>query len=371
MAQSRLYTPLMIGDLEVKHRIGMAPLTRLRATEDRVPTALMKQYYGQRAVEPGTLIISEGTFVSRLGGGFPHAPGIWREDQVAAWKTITDDVHSKGAFIYCQIFGMGRAANLETSCKEGVPILAPSAIPINDVSPMPREMTLDEIKETIQDFVKASTNAIRAGFDGVEIHVANGYLLDQFLQDVSNKRDDDYGGSIENRSRLAHEVIEAVAASIGPQRVGFRLSPWSTFQGMGMKDPIPQFTDLIAKVSQLNIAYIHLVESRIAGAEDREGSESIDFAYELWKGPILVAGGYTPEEARILVDERQANKDILVIFGRLFISNPDLVYRIKRGLALSAYNRETFYVPESAAGYSDYPYSPVHEGDLAGEDVRY
>ena len=360
MAQSRLFKPFKIGDVEVKHRIGMAPLTRLRATENRVPTALMKEYYGQRAVEPGTLLISEGTFASKNCGGFPHAPGIFQEDQVAAWRTITDEVHSKGSFIYCQLFGMGRAADVETSRKEGVPILAPSAIPIDGNSAVPRAMTLDEIRQTIQDFVDSSKNAIRAGFDGVEIHVANGYLLDQFLQDGSNKREDDYGGSIENRSRLAHDVIKAVAAAIGPQRVGLRLSPWSTFQGMRMDDPIPQYTDLVNKASQSNIAYLHLIESRVVGTVDVADVESLDFVYDLWKGPILIAGGYTPQEAQALVEGKYANRDVMVIFGRSFISNPDLVYRVKEGLPLSAYNRSTFYVLQSAIGYVDYPYSSAY-----------
>ncbi|KAJ6144660.1 hypothetical protein N7470_008555 [Penicillium chermesinum] len=330
----------------------MAPLTRLRATEDRVPTDLMKEYYGQRAVEPGTLLIAEGTFISAICGGFPHAPGIWREDQVTAWKQITDEVHRKGSFIYCQLFAMGRAADVETSRRE-----APSALPIDEGAAVPREMTIGEIKQTIQDFVNASKNAIRAGFDGVEVHLANGYLLDQFLQEVSNKRDDEYGGSIENRSRLPDEVIKAVSAAIGPSRVGLRLSPWSRFQGMGIDNPIPQHTDIITKASKIGIAYIHLIESRVFGSQDGEGSETLDFAYNLWKGPILVGGGYTPQEAQVLVDEKHPDKDILVIFGRHFISNPDLVYRVKQGLALNAHNRDTFYRIQSAVGYLDYPYS--------------
>ncbi|RSL96031.1 hypothetical protein CDV31_013638 [Fusarium ambrosium] len=357
MPQSRLFKPLKIGNVEIKHRIGMAPLTRLRATYDRVPTPLMKDYYGQRAGVPGTLIISEGTFIAANCGGFVHGPGIWREDQVAAWKDITDEVHGKGSFIYCQLFAMGRAGDAEVAKKEGFAIKAPSTIPIESGAAVPEAMTIEEIKQTVKDFVDAAKNAIRAGFDGVEIHGANGYLLDQFIQDTSNQRNDEYGGSIENRSRLLIEVIEAVSETIGPERVGLRLSPWSTFQGMRMQDPIPQFTDIIKKTSPYNIAYLHVVESRISGSEDANGQEGLDFAYDNWNGPLLVAGGYTPEEARKLVDEKYPEKDIVVIFGRYFLANPDLVYRIKEGLELNRYNRKSFYVYESPVGYSDYPFS--------------
>lgn len=358
MFQSRLFTPLKIGDMEIQHRIGMAPLTRLRATNNRLPTPLMKEYYGQRAVEPGTLIITEGTFILAAAcSGFANAPGLWREDQISTWKTITDNVHSKGCFIFCQLFAMGRAGNTETARKEGFPIVAPSSIPKEEGAPVPHAMTIEEIQQTIQEFVHASKNAIRAGFDGVEIHGANGYLLDQFLQDVSNIREDAYGGSVENRSRLLDDVLKAVAKAIGPQRVGLRLSPWSTFQGMRMADPIPQFSDIIVKARSSNIGYLHLVESRISGADDYEGHEQLDFAYNLWNGPLLVAGGYTPKEAKELVDNKYPDKDILVLFGRSFIANPDLVFRIRKGLALNAYDRSTFYVAESPVGYVDYEFS--------------
>ncbi|OQE19338.1 hypothetical protein PENFLA_c019G01622 [Penicillium flavigenum] len=357
MPQSRLFKPLKIGDMEVKHRIGMAPLTRFRATEDRVSTPLMKEYYSQRAAVPGTLIITEGTFISATCGGFPHAPGIWREDQVAAWRVVTDEIHRKGCFIFCQLFAMGRAADIDVARKEGFDIVAPSAIPMEEGAVIPKAMTTDEIKQTIRDFVNASKNAIRAGFDGVEVHGANGYLLDQFIQDVSNKRDDEYGGNVENRSRLLDDVIRAVVHAIGPECVGLRLSPWSTFQGMRMRNPIPQFTDVISKAERADIAYIHLVESRISGSQDYDGHDTLDFAYDLWNGPFLIAGGYTSHEARKLVDEKYPDKDIMVIFGRHFISNPDLIFRIKKGLELNAYNRDSFYVFESAVGYSDYPFS--------------
>ncbi|KAL4786415.1 hypothetical protein BJX76DRAFT_365795 [Aspergillus varians] len=358
MAEPRLFKPLKIGNVEVNHRIGMAPLTRSRATDDRVPTPLMKEYYSQRASVPGTLILSEGTFISPSAcGGFANAPGIWSEDQVAAWKTITDEVHRKGCTIFCQIFAMGRAADVQVAIKDGVGIVGPSAIPIDQGAPIPRPMTIEEIEQTVQGFANAAKNAIRAGFDGVECHGANGYLADQFIQDTSNNRDDKYGGSVQNRSRFINEVMEAVVDAVGPERVGLRLSPWSQFQGMGMENPLPQFTDIIAKASHLNLAYLHLVEARVSGGSDYGGNDRLDFAYKLWNGPLLVAGGYSPLDAQRLLDEEYPDKDIVVIFGRHFIANPDLVYRVKEGLELTAYDRETFYVRNSPVGYIDYPFS--------------
>ncbi|KAF4498656.1 NADPH2 dehydrogenase chain OYE2 [Fusarium agapanthi] len=359
MSDSRLFQPMKVGNIKVQHRIGMAPLTRLRASIERVPNALMKEYYGQRASIPGTLIITEGTLVSpAAGGGFARTPGIWNQEQVSAWKEITDEVHRKGSFIFVQLFAMGRAATVEVARDEGIDIIGPSAIPIEGSPAQPRAMTLEEIHEMVEAFVTASENAVKAGFDGVEIHGANGYLLDQFLQDVSNQRDDEYGGSIENRSRLITEILERTVQAIGPERVGIRLSPWSTFQSMRMKDPIPQFTDIINKASRLNLAYLHLIESRISGSQDYQyhGCEKLDFAYGLWKGPFLIAGGYKLKEAERLVDEEHPDKDIMVMFGRNFLANPDLVYRIKEGLELNPYERKTFYSSD-LEGYVDYPFA--------------
>ncbi|KAJ8123157.1 hypothetical protein ONZ43_g823 [Nemania bipapillata] len=358
MAESRLFEPLRIGNFEVKHRIGMAPLTRFRATIDRVPTPMMKEYYGQRAAVPGTLIISEGTFISPAAcGGFPYAPGIWSEDQISAWKTITDEVHRKGCYIFCQIAALGRAAQAEESEKQGISVVGPSAIPIDESSPVPRAMTIPEIKQTIRDFVTASENAIRAGFDGVEFHGASGFLIDQFAQDVSNKRDDEYGGSVENRSRFINEIMTAVVDAVGPERAALRLSPWSTFQGMTMENPIPQYADIIDKAGRLGLAYLHLVEARLTENHEFVDGKRLDFAYKLWDGPLLVAGGYEAADARRLVDEEYPDKKIVVIFGRHFLSNPDLVYRIREGLELNEYERDTFYAIGSEVGYLDYPFS--------------
>ncbi|KAF5962532.1 putative NADPH2 dehydrogenase chain OYE2 [Fusarium bulbicola] len=359
MSESRLFQPMKIGNIKVQHRIGMAPLTRLRATIDRVPNALMKEYYGQRASISGTLIITEGTLVSpAAGGGFARTPGIWNQEQVSAWKEITDEVHRKGSFIFVQLFAMGRAATVEVAKDEGIDIIGPSAIPIEGSPAQPRAMTLDEIHEMVEAFVTASKNATQAGFDGVEIHGANGYLLDQFLQDVSNQRNEEYGGSIGNRSRLITEILERTVQAIGSERVGIRLSPWSTFQSMRMKDPVPQFTDIINKASRLNLAYLHFIEWRIFGSQDCQdhGNEKLDFAYDLWKGPFLIAGGYKLQEAESLVDKEHPNKEIMVMFGRNFLANPDLVYRIKEGLELNPYERNTFYTRD-VEGYIDYPFA--------------
>ncbi|KAL3479277.1 hypothetical protein BJX99DRAFT_268675 [Aspergillus californicus] len=369
MTETTLFKPLKIGTMQLNHRIGMAPMTRLRATRDRIPTPLMKEYYSQRASVPGTLLLTEGAFISPAScGGFPNGPGIWSEEQVAAWKTITDEVHAKGCFIFCQIFAMGRAADVNTAAEDGVEIVAPSAVPIDADTATPRPMSIEEIKQTVRDFATAADNAIRAGFDGVECHGANGYLTDQFIQDTANKRNDEYGGSVENRARFMVEVMEAVVKAIGPERVGLRLSPWSRFQGMGMEEPIPQFSYIIEEARRLDLAYLHLIESRVFGASDFESGEGLDFAYDLWDGPLLVAGGYGPVNARKLVDEEYPEKDIVVIIGRPFVSSPDLVYRIKQGLELATYDRGTFYNGQSPVGYVDYPFSPEY---LASEkDAR-
>ncbi|KAH6991321.1 hypothetical protein BKA56DRAFT_705751 [Ilyonectria sp. MPI-CAGE-AT-0026] len=358
MPQSRLWKPLRIAGVEVKHRIGMPGLSRFRATDDHTATSMMKEYYSQRSRVPGTLIITEAGIISPGGGGYPNAPGIWRDDQVAAWKTITDEVHRNGCFMVCQLFHIGRAANPETAKMEGIEIVSASAIPHDEAAPVPRALTVEEINQIVQDFATAAENAMRAGFDGVELHGANGYLIDSFTQDVSNTRTDEYGGSIDNRSRFVCEVIKAVADAIGPQRVGLRLSPWSMFQGMRMRDPIPQFSDVIGKAKMLGLSYIHLIEPRVSNNMDLEHpvNETLDFAIDLWDGPILLAGGYRPDNAQRVLDT-YPNKDIMIMFGRSFVANPDLVFKVKKGLPLNDYDRSTFYAIKNPVGYLDYPFS--------------
>lgn len=359
MVQSRLWKPLKIADVEVKHRIGMPALSRFRGTDDHTATPMMKEYYNQRSQVSGTLIVTEAGLISPGSGGYPNAPGVWREEQVAAWRTITDQVHRNGCFIFCQLIHFGRTAIPEIAKKEGIEIVSPSAIAYEDGAPAPKALAVGEIKQIVRDFAVAAKNAIRAGFDGVELHGGNGYLIDSFIQDVSNTRADEYGGSVENRSHFVYEVMRAVGEAVGAQRLGIRLSPWSTFQGMRMKDPIPQFSDVVRKAKQLGLGYIHLIEPRVSNNVDLEwpGDEKLDFAIDLWDGPILLAGGYRPDNVAKTLDEEYPDKDIMVMFGRYFVANPDLVFRVRKRLPLNQYDRSTFYAVKSHVGYLDYPFS--------------
>ncbi|CAI6340160.1 unnamed protein product [Periconia digitata] len=357
MSESKLFQPLKLGNLQLKNRVAMAPLTRFRADDNHVPLPMVAEYYAQRASVPGTLLITEATFVSQQAGGYPNVPGIFTQAQIDGWKAVTDAVHKKGSFIYLQLWSLGRVASLVQAKKEGITIQSSSAVPLVEGDPAPKEMTKEDIKAAIADFAQGAKNAIAAGFDGVEIHGANGYLVDQFIQDTVNKRTDDYGGSIENRSRFAIEVTQAVVDAVGAEKTGIRLSPFSTFQGMHMKEPVPQFSDVIKKLAPFNLSYIHLVESRISGNADIEATEKLEPLMELYKGPMLIAGGFKPDSAKTFVDEEHSNKDIVVVFGRYFISTPDLVYRLEKGIPLNEYNRDTFYNAGSETGYIDYPFS--------------
>ncbi|GAB7346121.1 hypothetical protein MBLNU457_4871t1 [Dothideomycetes sp. NU457] len=359
-SNSKLFQPLKVGSQELSNRIVMAPLTRFRADDNHVPMDMVADYYAQRASVPGTLLISEATYITSRAGGYPNIPGIQDSAQINAWKKVTDAVHAKGGIIYLQLWALGRTANADYLKSQNLDLVAPSALAMNDKAPTPRALTEDEIQSFIADYATAAKNAVHgAGFDGVEIHAANGYLIDQFTQDVSNKRTDKWGGSIENRSRFALEVSRAVADAVGADRTGIRLSPWSSFQGMKMADPIPQFSHLIRGLAELKLAYLHVVESRIAGNADIEATEKVDFAVEIWgkTSPVLIAGGFKAESARKLVDEEYKDADVGVVFGRYFISNPDLVFRVKEGIEFAKYDRDTFYNAKSEKGYTDYPFS--------------
>ncbi|KAF2644795.1 FMN-linked oxidoreductase [Massarina eburnea CBS 473.64] len=356
MSDSRLFQPLKLGNIQLEHRVAMAPLTRFRANDDHVPLPIVAEYYAQRASVPGTLLISEATFISPEAGGYANAPGIYNQTQIDAWKKVTDAVHEKGSFIYLQLWNLGRAAGLEQTKKEGVTIKSSSAVAMEGGA-TPVAMTKEDIKNTIAAYAQAAKNSIAAGFDGVEIHAANGYLIDQFTQDTANQRTDDYGGSIENRSRFAVEVTKAVAEAVGAEKTGIRFSPFSPFQSMGMKEPIPQFSDLIKKVSPLNLAYIHLVESRISGNADVEASERLDPLIDLCSGPIVLAGGFKPDSAKSAADKDYPKKDVVLAFGRYFLSTPDLVFRLKEGIPFNSYDRDGFYAAEKKEGYTDYPFS--------------
>ncbi|RFN48910.1 putative nADPh2 dehydrogenase chain oye2 [Fusarium flagelliforme] len=356
-------TPVNIGRCTLQHRVVMAPMTRLRADENHVPLDMMLEYYSQRASIPGTLLITEATFVSEKSRGRDeNAPGIYSEEQVDAWKKITDEVHAKGSFIFMQLWHVGRAARQHALDKAGLEMVSSSDIPIADDHPTPRPMTADEIWECIGSFASAAKNAVNAGFDGVEIHAANGYLIDQFTQDTCNKRTDEWGGSIEKRSRFCLEVARVVSKEIGADRTSIRLSPFSTFQAMRMDDPKPQFTHLISELNPLGLAYLHLIEPRIAGNVERmvdEDKESLDFAFDAWarSAPVIVAGGYTAETASHALETRFRDDTVAFAFGRHFISNPDLPFRLAKDIALAKYDRDTFYKVRSRDGYTDYSFS--------------
>ena len=288
-------------------------------------------------------------------------PGIYNDAQIEAWKEVVDSVHEAGGVIYMQLWNLGRAANPDVKKAEGSgDVVSSSDVAMSDNSPAPRPLTEDEIEQFIRDYAQAAKNAVEgAGFDGVEIHGANGYLIDQFTQDVCNKRTDKWGGSVEDRARFGIEVSKAVVAAVGAERTGIRLSPWSTFQGMRMEDPVPQFSYLVEELKKLKLAYLHLVESRISGNADVETFDLIDPFIDIWAhtSPILLAGGFKPDSAKRAVEEQYKDKDIVIVMGRYFISTPDLVYRFEKGIELTPYDRDTFYNPKSEKGYIDYAFS--------------
>ncbi|KAH8669045.1 hypothetical protein BX600DRAFT_461135 [Xylariales sp. PMI_506] len=386
---TKLFTPLKVGSTQLEHRVVMAPLTRFRATKEHVPTDVMAQYYAQRAVVPGTLLLSEATFITAKAGGYANIPGLWTEEQLAGWKKVTDAVHAKGSKMFVQLWHLGRASWPDPDGSGGAvrdeddfdfehDHVSSSATVMGEGLPTPRALTEEEIWATIGDYATAARDAVtKAGFDGVEIHAAHGYLIDQFTQDTCNKREDAWGGSIEKRSRFAIEVSKAVIAAVGADKVGIRLSPWSTWQGMRMADPIPQFSYLIHELRALNLSYLHIVEPRVHGVMDLDPkNESLDFALQSWgtEKPIFVAGGFTTELAKQAVEEKYRDYPVAVVFGRRFISTPDLVYRVKKGLPFNDYDRMTFYINQKAGqkvepGYIDYPYSEEYIKEFGKPDV--
>ena len=364
MATERLFEPLQVGKLNLNRRIVMAPLTRLRGTADHVPGPYAKQYYRQRASVPGTFMLTEGTFITARVGGAPFIPGIWNDDQINGWKEVTEAVHAKGSFIFLQIAAIGRAAIPAILKKEGgFDLVGPSAIPMNADSETPTALTDAEIREYINDFATAARNAMKAGFDGVEIHGGNGYLVDQSWQDVSNRRTDSWGGCVENRARFGLEIAKAVIAAVGDcKKVAIRLSPWSTYQGMRMADPVPQFLHIVKELKKLDLAYLHLVESRISGGTAdgvyHDLNNENDPFVQAWgkETPITLAGGFTAQKALKVATELYPDYNICFAFGRHFIANPDLPFRIRYGVELNKYDRSTFYKPQAPEGYIDYPF---------------
>nr|AFM84626.1 FgaOx3 [Penicillium commune] len=358
---SMLFNSLHVGSCELQHRLIMAPTTRYRADDSSTQLPFVKEYYGQRASVPGTLLISEATDISAPATGYAHVPGIWCAKHIHAWKEIVDEVHSKGSFIFCQLWATGRAAEPDVLEAKGLELVSSSAVALEG-GPTPRALVDAEIYQYINDFSQAARNAMEAGFDGVEIHGANGFLIDQFTQASCNQRSDQWGGSIVNRSRFLVEVTKAVVAVIGAPRVGVKLSPWSQYLGMGiMNDLVAQFEYLISELKGCDISYLHLANSRWLD-EDKVHPDPHHKAFvQAWgtEKPVILAGGYDAESARHLVEELYKGYDnVAVAFGRFFISNPDLAFRVKEGIQLQCYDRSSFYTILSAKGYLDYQFSP-------------
>ncbi|KAG1893664.1 NADH:flavin oxidoreductase/NADH oxidase [Suillus fuscotomentosus] len=361
-----LFTPIQVGHMRLSHRIVLAPLTRVRAYLTHIHGPHAATYYAQRASLPGTFVISEATFVSQAAGGRDFVPGIYTQEQVEGWKRVTDAVHEKGSFIFCQLWALGRAAVPDALVKENnSPLVSASSIPLS-IRPtaIPHALTEPEIKSYIASFATGARNAIAAGFDGVEIHGANGYLVDQFLQEVSNTREDGWGGSIEKRARFAIEVVDALVKEIGAERVGIRLSPWSPFQDMGLPDPKPQFSYLVNELRKYDLAYLHVTEPRVGGNIDVNAppQSSNNFLREIWckegKNRVFIsAGGYTRQTA---IEIAQEHGD-MIAFGRLYIPNPDLPARLIHDLPLAKPDRATFYLAGDVTekGYTDFPVADV------------
>ncbi len=354
---NRLLSPARLGALTLSNHLVMAPMTRSRATGN-VPNHLMAQYYAQRA--DAGLIITEGTSPSPDGLGYARIPGLYNKEQIEGWKKVTGAVHEKGGKIFVQLMHTGRIAH-PLNLPEGARIAAPSAVAASgsmwtdqqgmQPHPVPHALTTAEVQEAVQEYVQAAVNAIEAGFDGVELHGANGYLIEQFLAPNANQRTDQYGGSIENRSRFLLEIAGQTAAAISRERVGVRLSPYGVFNDIALHDQIDETYAYIARqLDALGIVYLHLVDHSSQGAPPVSPGLVSDIR-RLFRNTLILSGGY---------DQERAEKDLLsgmadlVAFGKPFISNPDLPERFRTGEALTPYDPDTFYSP-GEKGYTDYP----------------
>lgn len=357
-ATAPLLTPYKLGNFNLAHRVVLAPLTRQRSYGN-VPQPHAILYYSQRASNGG-LLICEATGVSDTAQGYPDTPGIWTKEQVEAWKPIVDAVHAKGGIFFCQIWHVGRVSNegfqpngqAPISCTDK-PLTQASGIDAAQFTP-PRRLRSDEIPLVINDFRLAARNAIEAGFDGVEIHGAHGYLIDQFMKDKVNDRTDNYGGSLENRCRFALEVVEAVANEIGPHRVGFRMSPFADYMESGDSNPEGLGLYMAQSLNKYGILYCHVIEPRmITVGEIKECPQSLLPMRKAFNGTFISAGGYNKEDGNKAVAKGSTD---LVAFGRLFLANPDLPKRFELNAVLNKYHRDTFYISDPVLGYTDYPF---------------
>lgn len=353
-----LFEPAQMGTTKTKNRVFMAPLTRNRARADGVPGDLAAKYYGQRA--SAGMIITEATQINAAGKGYIDTPGIYTPEHVAAWKKITQAVHQKEGKIFLQLWHVGRISHTSLQPDGAAPV-APSAIKAKaqtfidggmvDVSE-PRALEFKEIKQIVADYKAAAQHAKDAGFDGVEVHAANGYLIDQFLQDKTNKRTDEYGGSAENRTRFLNEVILAVIDVWGADKVGVRLSPTGTFNDMGDSNPLETFGVAIETLNTYGLAYLHMVEKFPGIDSDDEDQKILNQLRTKWDGFYIANGGFDHDIAMKAVENGHADA---IAFGRPFISNPDLPKRLELDAELQEADESTFY-GGGAEGYTDYPF---------------
>ena len=356
-ARSDLFQPVRLGPYELANRVVMAPLTRSRASEDGVPRPSMAEYYAQRS--SAGLIIAEGTNISPQGRGYAFTPGIYNETQVEGWRQVTEAVHARGGRIFPQLWHVGRVSHPSLQPGGALPV-APSAICPEATSytaagftpcVTPRALEIAEIPEIVEEYRCAARNALAAGFDGVEIHAANGYLIEQFLRDSTNKRTDAYGGSRENRARFLLEVAEAVAGVCGGERVGIRLSPMSPVNGADLdSDPAGTYSYVVERLNAFGLAYIHIIEGVTQGPREVPGGFDLQNLRRSFKGLYMANNGYDCSSPR----GASPNLADLISFGRLYIANPDLVERLRTGAPLNVPDRATFF-GGGAAGYTDYP----------------
>ncbi|OAJ55015.1 alkene reductase [Paraburkholderia ginsengiterrae] len=373
----KLFSQTNVGTLNLKHRVVLAPLTRMRTEPGNVPGDAMVEYYAQRASEGG-LLITDATAVAPLGIAYVDAPGMWTRDQVAGWKRVVQAVHAKGGHLFVQLWHAGRQAHPANT--GGLTPVAPSALRSlehaairdehGDIAEtelvVPRELETDEIAGIVEQFRQSAILAKEAGFDGIELHGANGYLFEQFLLDGSNHRTDAYGGPIENRAKFLFDTLDAVVGVWGPHRVAVRLSPSGTYGTMSDSDPHATFGYVAARLNGYDLAYLHVIEPRISGIVERESNESEVSSKDIrrvFKGPLVAAGGFTRDSAEQIVIDGHAD---LVAFGRMFIANPDLPDRLRHGLPLNRYDRSTFYGGDTR-GYTDYPFASSHASGFQQE----
>lgn len=353
-----LFTPFTLGDLTLPNRILMAPLTRGRTSPDRVPNDLMVEYYRQRAT--AGLLISEATIISDQAAGWVNSPGIYKPEHVRGWQRVTDAVHVEGGRIVVQLWHMGRSSHPDFQPGGALPV-APSALPIRGDEihtpsgkkpyPTPRALETSEIPGIVEDYAQATRLAQEAGFDGVEIHGANGYLIDQFLRDGTNQRTDRYGGSVENRARFLLEVTEAVVRAWRPERVGMRLSPTGAFGDMSDSNPAAIFGHAVEQLNRFGLAFLHVTEPLPGHPLATDAPRVAPLLRRIFKGPFIINGGYNAPLAARAIDEGETD---LVAFGVPFLANPDLVERFHTGAPLNPPDFATFY-SGGAKGYTDYP----------------